>query len=216
VNAEKKVAFAGGETTAALLDLLKVNYQNSGDIFAALKAKTDAVVISDIKNISDAEAKAVREYLNKGGKILLLNSDEAAKIIFPEYITGSITPTEGDIVNMEVPESAVFDGIDLLELRYFNNGKREIPTVCHSALQINRHQNVEELANQTKIHGYINGDMTTRMEYVKKIKGFPVVKISEGKGQMLISGMAHEKSATDPIAARLLANLLNCTFSNEK
>jgi hypothetical protein len=88
-----------------------------------------------------------------------------------------------------------------------------IPTVCSAALQVNRSENLEELANHTKIHGYINGDMAKRMEYMKTIKGFPIVKIKEGKGEALISTMVHEKSLTDPIAARLLTNMINATLN---
>jgi hypothetical protein len=95
--------------------------------------------------------------------------------------------------------SQVFNDIDLLELRYFNNNKREIPVVCYSAFKINRNPNVEELANQTKIHGYIEGEMDTRSDYVKTIKGFPLLRITEGKGCALISSMAHEKTTTDPL-----------------
>lgn len=150
----------------------------------------------------------VRKYIANGGKIIILDNKEEAKHIFPEYITGWITPTEGDIVNMEIPESPIFDDIDLLELRYFNNNKREIPTVCHAALQINRHEQVQELANQTKIHGYIEGSMQERSDYVKTIKGFPIIKIADGKGQALISTMSLEKATTDPIAAKLLVNMI--------
>lgn len=108
---------------------------------------------------------------------------------------------------MEIPESPVFDSIDLLELRYFNDNKRELPLVCHAAFQVNRGPNVMELANQTKIHGYINGDMEERSEYVKTIKGFPLLEIKDG-GSALISTMAVEKGNTDPVAAKLLTNMI--------
>jgi len=51
----------------------------------------------------------------------------AAKMIYPDLIRGWITPTEGDIVNMEIPESPVFDGITPLDLRYFNDNQRDNP-----------------------------------------------------------------------------------------
>jgi hypothetical protein len=56
----------------------------------------------------------------------MLDGKEAAKTMYPEHITGWIILTEGDIVNLEIPESGIFNDIELMDLRYFNNNKREI------------------------------------------------------------------------------------------
>jgi hypothetical protein len=207
--AGKKIALVDNNSTAAALDIIGAKYDKVAGISDAVKAKADLVILAGIGKPSDIEAKAIRSYIANGGKVLLLNSEEASQMLFSEHITGWITPTEGDIANMEVPESPIFDDIDLLELRYFNNNKAEVPTVCYSALKVNRNANLEELANQTKIHGYVNGEMAQRSDYVKTIKGFPIVKITDGKGKALISTMAHNKTATDPVAGRLLLNMLN-------
>jgi hypothetical protein len=208
--AGKKIVVVDNNRTAAALEALNVQYGTAGSVFEALKAKAGLVIAAGLgKDMPAAETKALRDYIAKGGKVLLLNSENASQALFPEYITGWIIPTEGDIANMEVPESPVFDGIDLLELRYFNNNKPEIPTVCYSALQVNRNANLEELANQTKIHGYVNGEMEQRSSYVKTIKGFPIIAITDGAGKALISTMAHDKTATDPVAGKLLSNMIN-------
>jgi len=191
---------------SSALDFLNVKYTKANTLDIALKTKKDILILSNLQN---ENTDKIRKYIANGGKVLILNSNETVKNIFPEYITGWITPTEGDIVSMEIPESPVFDGIDLLELRYFNNNKREIPTVCHSAYQINRNSNVEELASHIKIHGYVEGNMQERVDYMKKIKGFPLLKITDGKGSAIISSMSLEKAVTDPIAGKLLMNLIN-------
>jgi beta-galactosidase len=49
--------------------------------------------------------------------------------------------------------------------------------------------------------------MLERSNYVKTIKGFPLVKINKG-GQAILSAMHLDKSETDPIAGRLLANMI--------
>ena len=58
---------------------------------------------------------------------------------------------------MERNDASVFDEIDVLELRYFNNNKREIPLACNATLKVNRNENLIELAGQMKIHAYIDG-----------------------------------------------------------
>jgi hypothetical protein len=189
------------------LDFIGANYTKTATIAEALKAKANLLILSGLDKNTDMSA--VKNYINKGGKALILNSEDATKALFPEYIEGWIKPTEGEIVNMEVPESPVFDGLELMDLRYFNDNKREIPIVCHNSFQINRNDHVQELAHHTKIHGYIDGTMENRINKMNTIKGFPILMISEGKGEALISSMTHEKTITDPIAARLLANMIN-------
>ena len=142
-----------------------------------------------------------------GGKALVLDSEKALKEIYPEYITGWFVPTEGDISNMEIPESPVFNGIEPLELKYFNNNKREVPMVCKVALQIARNEHVVPLASHMKIHGYINGDMQRRQKYVESIKGFTILKIND-HGTLLVSSMEDEKSLTDPVMGKLLSNMI--------
>jgi beta-galactosidase len=216
INPAKKIAVVDFNGMNKSLDFLKVKYTAYPTVAAALQAKADVYIFSGldtVKNCSEQDIQAIRTSINKGAKALVLKSAEAAQKLFPEYITGVIVPTEGDIVNMEMPESPVFDGIGLFDLRYFNNNKTEIPTVCNAALKINRSKEVVELANQTKIHGYINGEMKDRSEYVKTIKGFSILRINKG-GSAIISTMSHDKATTDPIAGRLLTNMINDLLVN--
>ena len=206
---DKKIVLVDFSDIKPALDFAEINYNTATSVDAALKTKADLYIFSGIDNkCSINEIKQIREYVAKGGKIFISNSPETAQQIYPEYISGNMKPTEGDIANMEIPESPVFDDIDLLELRYFNNNKREIPTICNTVLKVNRNANIEELANQTKIHGYINGDMTQRSEYVKTIKGYPLLKIHDNKGVATISTMSLEKAVTDPVAGKLLTNII--------
>ncbi len=211
INPAKKIALVDFNGINKSLDFLKVKYTSYSTVAAALQAKADVYIFSGLditKNCSEQDIQSIRNSINKGAKALVLKSPEASQKLYPEYITGFIVPTEGDIVNMETPESSVFDGIGVFDIRYFNNNKTEIPTVCSAAFKINRNPNVIELANQTKIHGYINGEMMERSEYVKTIKGFSILRINK-VGSALVSGMNLEKSVTDPIAGRLLVNMIN-------
>ena len=76
------------------------------------------------KKLYSKRSQHIREYVAKGGKVFLIDSEVAAKEMYPEYINGWIVPTEGDIVNMEIPESPLSDGIAPMELRNFNNNQR--------------------------------------------------------------------------------------------
>jgi hypothetical protein len=206
---EKKIGLIDFDGTKEILDFLKVNYRRESLKSLKHLNTLKTLILSGLDNhCDDSEIQGIKDFIAKGGKVLLLNSKETALKLYPEYITGYITPTEGDIVNMEIPESPIFDGLEVLELRYFNNNKREIPTACHAAFKINRNPNVTELANQTKIHAYIEGEMEARIAYIQKIKGFPIIEIQDN-GLALISVMATDKSITDPVAGKLLINMIN-------
>lgn len=177
-------------------DFLHINYQAVSTIKEMMnpKLKADLCIISGLTACTDEEREMLRSYQSKGGKLLLLNSKEVAKAIYPEHITSWIIPTEGDIVNMERNDAPVFDGIDVLELRYFNNNKREIPLACNATLKVNRNENLIELAGQMKIHAYIDGGKPEdRIRKIDSMRGFTLLQIKDGKGLATVSTMCTEK-----------------------
>lgn len=209
--ADSRVVLVDFTQMKAAFDFLHIPYTAAATVSEALTRKAGCYVFAGLdpdKNCSVDELAKLKAFVAAGGRVLLLDAPAAAKTLYPEYIRGWIVPTEGDIVNMEIPESPVFDGIEPLELRYFNDNQREVPVVCHAALQIYRDPHVAALAMQMKIHGYVQGDMAQRTSYMESIKGFPIVQVTEG-GKTLISTMALDKAATDPVAGRLLSNMID-------
>ncbi|OQP42919.1 glycosyl hydrolase family 2 [Niastella yeongjuensis] len=193
-----------------VFDFLNLRYTAATDVNAALQQTADVYVLAgiDSADLNNEQLQRVRSLVAKGGKLLLLNGPSLAKALYPEYIRGWFKPTEGEIVNMDIPESPVFDGLALMDLRYFNNNKREIPTVCNSVLKVNRAANVELLAKHIRIHGYINGEMPERAKHMETIQGTTIMTIKDN-GKAMVSTMSLEKGATDPVAGKLLVNMLN-------
>lgn len=186
------------------------NYYDITMATSAWTGKCDAEnvkVVDGVNDFSEEYAKELRKFHDKGGKLLLLNSPELSKAVFPEYITGWHVPTEGDIVVMERTDADVFNGLDILDLRYFYNCKREIPTACHTVLHANRSEHVEELASQMKIHAYLDDkNLEDRVARIEDMRGLTMLAID---GHSIVSTMATDKAKTDPIAAKLLANMVN-------
>lgn len=206
----QKIQLLDNELTSQVFDELGIQYRKAATIAQLVKGRPSVAVISDNRSLSEGDLKLLKTFVKRGGKMLLLNANEVAKQLFPDYIRGWIEPTEGDITYMEREDEAVFDGIEPLELRYFNNNKREIPKACNTALQINRNGQVTELGGQMKIHAYIDGGKPElRIKRIDSMRGFTLVRVKDGAGSALISTMCTEKAGTDPVAARLLINLLN-------
>lgn len=211
VNKGKRILLLDGDQIKSTFDMLKVpvSLVTSIDELIKYSKKAELCVVSGISNCTEEEASMLRSYQANGGKLLFLNSKEVVKKVYPEYITGWIMPTEGDIVVMERPEASVFNEIGVLDLRYFNNNKREIPLACTATLKAVRHKNVEELASQMKIHAYIDGiEPETRIQRIESMRGLTLLSIHDGKGKSLISTLCTEKAQTDPISGHLLVNML--------
>lgn len=206
----KKIALLDGDNAASQLDFVNAKYTKVATVKDLVKQKGVTLVVSGAKEQSADDVALLKEYVAKGGKLLLLNSKELAKQIYPEYIEDWINPSEGDITFMENDNDKVFNGIDYMDLRYFNNNKREMPKACNATLKTNRDEHVDELGGQMKIHSYIDGGRPQdRLKRISSMRGFTMVRIHDGKGSALVSTMCTEKADTDPVAGQLLVNLLN-------
>lgn len=169
------------------------------------------VVLSGKIEINENDIKVLRSYQKQGGNILLLECPDIACKLYPEYIIDYLIPTEGDITFMENEDDPVFDGIDVMELRYFNNNKREMPRACSTILKSVRSEQIEELGGQMKIHAYIDGGKPEdRIKRLDQLRGYTLLRIKDGAGKAIISTLCTGKSSTDPIAAQLLNNLIKC------
>lgn len=210
VTGPKKIVLVDGANLQPVFDFLNLPYAKAADVNAALQQPADVYILAGIDSaaVSAAQQQQLQSLVAKGGKLLLLNDASLAKALYPEYIKGWFKPTEGEIVNMDIPESPVFDGLSLMDLRYFNNNKREMPMVCNAVLKVSRDPHVELLAKHIKIHGYINGEMNERSKHMEQIEGTTIMTI-KNNGKALISTMSLEKGATDPVAGKLLVNMLN-------
>ncbi|HEV2480602.1 MAG TPA: glycoside hydrolase family 2 TIM barrel-domain containing protein, partial [Puia sp.] len=157
-------------------------------------------------NASLDELGKIKTFVQGGGKVLWLNPGTMATVVYPEFIKG-VLDSRGEIMNMDIPESAVFDGLEPLDIRNFYNGKTEPPTVCANAFAVVRGEKLSAPASFTRVHGYLSGDMGQRVAVMEKLRGFPVVRIGD-KGVLYLSQVLLEKAVTDPVAGRLFTNML--------
>lgn len=213
----QEIVLLDGDGMRATFDALGIACRSVGSVAEMLQTAdvSSVCVLSGVKSCTAEEAAALRNFQRRGGRLLLLGSPDAARSLYPEYITGWWQPTEGDIVVMEREEDPVFDGLGALDLRYFNDGKREMPRACDATLKAVRHACVEELASQMKIHGYIDeGKAADRIAKVESMRGLTLLRITDGNGRALVSTLCTGKALTDPMAGRLLVNML-CDLSGK-
>ncbi len=184
-----------------------------------LIASLDAIEPAQTLIVADAEnsmnqsgdAATLRSFVEQGGRILLLGAGSRLSEMFPDMVK-SYRPCRGEIVTMHVPESPIFDGIEPLDLSWFQQGPHEIPRACRGAYRIDRsHNGVTVLADVVDQHGYLRSP-----EQVGAISGSPLIGLHVGKGMVLASEMAVDASPNDPIAGRLLGNLVRALAVHRK
>ncbi|MDB5014896.1 MAG: glycosyl hydrolase family 2, partial [Daejeonella sp.] len=209
LNKKKIVLVDLGKKIAPVFNYQGVKFIASATVNAAVNQKPDVLVLAglDSLNTSKTAAEEIKAFVHKGGKVLVLNSDKFSASLYPDYIKG-VLKENGEIISMEIPESGVFDGIEPLDIRYFNNNQRENPLVSKAFFQVNQGSGIESLATFSKVHGYLEGDIYQRKKKLEgEWKGFPIVKITD-KGSITLSEVLVEKGKTDPIAGKLLTNMI--------
>lgn len=211
LDKDKKVMLISDKADNASLEAIGVACKRcaSLDALKDKKPKYDLYVLSDIANPTEQQTQVLRTLIKNGAHVLMLNTPELAQALFPDHISGYTPATEGDIAVMERSENSVFDGLDILDLRYFNNNQREMPAVCHGIIHANRDQEVTELASHMRIHSYLDDqNMEARVNKINDLRGLTLLTVEDGDGLAMVSTMATEKADTDPIAGKLLSNMV--------
>jgi beta-galactosidase len=146
----------------------------------------------------------LRGYLEAGGRLLLLNAGEALRELLPEAVE-SWRAVDGQIVNVKLPESPVFDGIEPLDLAWFNCGPCVPPAACDGVFQVNAHNpDVTVLAEFCDFHNYL-----AKPADIVGYSGTPLFECSVGKGVALVCELSPAALRHDPVASRVLFNGLN-------
>lgn len=193
-----------GKSSAALWRLAGVTPRWSADV---PESHPPCLVVCDYGWVRDAARRErFLRYVDEGGLALLCAPGSALKNLFPGIVT-AFRPGDREIVTMRVPESPVFDGIEVMDLRWFDRGDRGIPLATHGDFKLAESQQVEILAKDAPVHGYL-----TTQQQRAELEGAVIFTVKHGKGRIWVTQLAHETGVHDPIAARVLRNLLNTAW----
>jgi beta-galactosidase len=189
--------------------------QSSKDLFGMPVSVADSIGLANSTNVliigglqgrtlTTTEMHQLQEFVAQGGRVLMLHPGTALTKLFPNQVS-AFKAKEGEIVTMHVPESPVFSGIEPLDLAWFERGDRHLPIACTGVFQIpSARRDTVALAWQCDIHGYLK-----KTSEITSISGTPLLEIQSGKGWLLASEMCFEASNDDPIARRLLENVVS-------
>lgn len=211
--------WANNNSKNANVNAHRLLFWNSGNSNAMESLGIQAKTISSIDSIdstniliigerngnsmTSAEINELKSFVYRGGRALMFHPRAGLLKIFPEHVK-SYVPKQGEIVTMHVPESPVFWGIEPLDLSWFNQGNRKLPIACSGVFRIvSPDDNALALAQQCDLHGYLK-----KTSQIVNYQGTPLVEIHHGKGVLIASEMCVEEGGEDPIAEKLLNNIL--------
>jgi len=203
-NADKIAVFDPAHQSDKALEGLSVRQIDSLD---NLQTGTPEVLIlgDAATTLADSQAVAqLTQFVQGGGKVLLLNAGKELPLLFPAQVTGYRATKSGEVVTMHIAESPVFNGVEPLDMSWFELGPNTLPTACRGVYSIDRSRDdVVALADHCDIHAYLKKE-----EDIKALSGSPIVEIELGQGRLLASEMALDAAPNDPIARRLLFNMI--------
>jgi hypothetical protein len=192
--------------TCKVLKSFNYDFKQVDSIKMALNQKADLYIISGLykEELSQRDIALINQTIKNGSKVLFLNAGSKAMDLFPGHITGYVE-RPGETAHMDIEESGIFNGIEYMELRYFNNNKAEKPLVYNGLLQTAKLPEITAVSSACQ-HRYARGK--DRRAEMLRMKGFPIVTIENG-GKVILSEMITDKGLYDPVAAKLLSNMID-------
>ena len=156
----------------------------------------DTVVVAgpsaETKNMLDP----LSDFVRRGGRILILGQPVDA---IPDLPAGKQSvEASGDFA--DVLEPALLDGLDPMDMHWWNAESGGLPRVCATSYQIPDAPGLKKLVQHIQPHGYLKspGDIARHTSWL-------VFELSSGKGRIIVSSLL---LADDPISRRFTANLV--------
>ncbi|NPE31861.1 hypothetical protein HNV12_28665 [Methanococcoides sp. SA1] len=117
---------------------------------------------------------------------------------------------KGRVVSMNIPEHKVFEGIEPLDLSWWEIDESTRPRACRRSFRFHRSIGETKLCTYLRPHVYIGNPE----EELPTMSGSPLIELTVGKGKIIASEMELNVGDKNPVAARLLKNIIEY-LSNE-
>jgi acetyl esterase/lipase len=201
MQAAKWITYDPDKKVSALINALGIKAFEITEL-AQLKICDAGVLIVGSVDKIPADYAQLREFANRGGRVVLLQNGQAVKVLLPEVVS-MYKQVNAEIISAKVPEHRIFEDIEPLDLAWFDDGKN-VPYVATGRFVIDRmNPDIATLAENIEIHGYLK----TRNDFSEHA-GVVIFKLKCGKGSIWVSEVRTDALASDPIAGRLYSNLL--------
>jgi beta-galactosidase len=143
----------------------------------------------------------LQAFVEGGGRILVMNAGEAVKDLLPDVVAEAVK-WQPEIVNFEDEASPLLDGLQPWDVCWLN-AESGVPIAATGGFRLTDAPGVSVLATAIRPHAYL--------QKPSDVQGYTAVVVFEaqvGKGKVIVSEINGAAAGSDPIAARLTANLV--------
>lgn len=147
----------------------------------------------------------VKNVCSNGTNVLLVHPGKHLQWLYYDKIE-SVYERKGRLVNMHIPEHGAFNEIEPMELAWWQQDGRERPRACRRSFRLKNAENITALCTYLRPHTGLGSDPEV---YLKEMSGIPLLEIKQKKGRLIASEMELNEGDQDPVAGKLLVNLID-------
>lgn len=167
-------------------------------------AKFKTLIVADPGSATPAGYDRIKAFAQRGGRVLLSRNHKHVKSLLPDQVMSFNSRQGEEIVTMNIPESPVFDGILPGDMSWFEVTQPKVPMAATGFFHLRRERpELDVLAETSRIHGYLQPGSRD------SFGGSPVFEVKTGDGAILVSEMLLDAAEVDPIAGRLMTNMIH-------
>lgn len=193
--------------TARVLDFLNIEYNRLKDLTEIRLMDMDLLIVANLDAGEEVPYnwEDVKNVARAGTPTILIHPGKHFQWLYPGRVE-SIYERKGRVVAMEMPEHDAFSDIHPLELAWWQPENGERPRACRRSFRFKSMKEIQVLAGYIRPHVYL-GDP---VEQLKEMSGIPLLALPED--HIICSEMEVNRGTEDPVAAKLLINLLDAMF----
>lgn len=165
----------------------------------SMDLSTLVIIDKSINKAALGSVEDFREFLKRGGRVLLLDSACSSDVMsaLPETEKLKAKATAGDYG--DILEHSLLDSLDPMDMHWWNATGDDGVRVCRSAYVVPEAPAITELVRHIEPHGYI------KLSDLPSYTSIPVFEVKSGSGRMVVDSLI---LADDPISKRFLVNLI--------
>ncbi|MCL3780505.1 hypothetical protein EMN47_08890 [Prolixibacteraceae bacterium JC049] len=193
--------------TENVFKAMNIPYFKLNDLTEIRFKKMDVLVVANID--ADKEVpyswEDVRRVAGNGQKVLLIHPGIHLRWLMFDRVDRT-WERPGRVLNMKRPEHDVFNDIDPMELSWWHPREGERPAACRRTYRFydKAKKDITNLAVYLRPHVYIGNPE----KQLPEMSGVALAEIKEKKGKIIASELELNQAEKDPVAAKMLINLL--------
>ncbi len=206
--ADKKISvFDLTGATTRVLDSLGIGYRKMKDLTEIRTTESDLLIIANLDKDEEVPYnwEDVKSVCGNGTNVLLVHPGKHLQWLYYDKIE-SVYERKGRVVNMHIPEHGAFNEIEPMELSWWQQEGREKPRACRRSFRLKANDDIMALCTYLRPHTGLGSEPEV---YLREMSGIPLMELREQKGRLIASEMETNEGDKDPVAAKLLLNLIN-------